>query len=127
MDREEILAALADDRNCAQCVLGAFADETGYDAEETDAFAVHFGGGMHMGRTCGCITGGLMAMGLLETDVEKAVEFENRFKERFGSCICYELLGNTHPRQARDSGKTLEVCPGYIAGAIGMVKELTEG
>ena len=124
MDRAELLHEMGSGRNCAQIVCGAFADETGYDTDETDRVAKNFGGGMMMGHTCGAVTGGLMALGLMDTDREKAMEFERRFKEKFGSCTCFELLGNMTAAQAREAGKIQEVCPGYIAGAIEIIEEM---
>ena len=124
MEREEVLAEMAKGRNCSQIVCGAFADETGYDEEETDRAAAFFGGGMKMGQTCGAVSGGLMALGLMGESLETAQKFEELFKERFGSCVCYELLGNQMPAEAKATGKNLEVCPGYIAGAIEIIEEL---
>lgn len=124
MDKTMILKELTDGRNCAQVVCGAFADETGYDIEETDRMASHFGGGMHTGRTCGAFTGGLMALGLTEKGIEDFEEFEKKFKDRFGSCVCFELLGRQIPKEAKESGKTLEVCPEYIKGAIEILEEI---
>ena len=124
MDRTQILNEIANGRHCSQIVCGAFADETGYDQEETDRAAKFFGGGMMMGQTCGAVTGAIMALGLMDEAPEKVIEFEKRFKERFGSCVCFELLGNQSTAQAKESGKMLEVCPGYIEGEIEILKEI---
>lgn len=124
MNESEVLREFMSGRNCAQCVLGAFADEGGYDIDETDRIASGFGGGMMMGQTCGAVTGALMAIGMLGGDKEKCAEFEAKFKERFGSCVCFELLGNKTTAEAKESGKMMEVCPGFVTGAIEIVREI---
>ena len=124
MNESEILREFMSGRHCAQCVFGAFADEGGYDLDETDRIACNFGGGMMMGQTCGAVTGALMAIGMLGGDKGKGVEFETKFKERFGSCICYDLLGSQTTTEAKVSGKIVEVCPGYVSGAIEIVREI---
>ena len=126
MDRTEVLHEMGSGRNCAQVVCGAFADETGYDTEETDRMCKFFGGGMLMGNTCGAVSGGLAALGLMGLDREKAMEFEQRFKERFGSCVCFELLGDMTTAQAKEAGKIQELCPCFIEGAIQIIEEITQ-
>ena len=124
MNETEVLKEFMSGRNCAQCVLGAFADEGGYDVEETDRFGCLFGGGMMMAQTCGAVTGGLMACGMLGAGKEKALEFEARFTEKFGTCVCHELLGKQPLAEAKANGTMMKVCPGYVAGAIEIVKEI---
>ena len=123
MDHNEIIEEMMNGRHCAQIVLSAFADETGYDEEETDALAKFFDGGMNMGQTCGAVTGALMVMGLLKMSKGQAMEFEIKFKERFGSCVCYDLLDKKQPGQANLDGTMLEKCPAYIEAAINMIQE----
>lgn len=53
-----------DHLRCSQAVLGAFAEELGLTGELGRKIAGCFGSGMGMGETCGCVTGGLMALGL---------------------------------------------------------------
>lgn len=121
--------------NCAQCVLGQYADALGYDREETDRVAACFGGGMLMGHTCGAVTGALMTIGLAGEDGKdseaKAAEFEKRFRERFGSCTCRELLGYdlSDPEQqvaARASGKMIDLCPQLVLGALEILDDILE-
>ena len=121
MTRDDVIREFMQGRNCAQCVLGAYAGETGYDPEETDRVASCFGGGMLMGQTCGAVTGALMAVGLLGGGREQTLEFEKQFQERFGTCVCQELLDHIPLAQAKESGKMLEVCPNYVKAAVEIV------
>ena len=50
--------------DCAQTVFSAFAEELDLDEETALKIAAGFGGGMHLGDMCGCVTGGLMVLGL---------------------------------------------------------------
>lgn len=126
MTKEEVLAEVGKGRHCSQIVCGAFADETGYDVEETDKVAALFGGGMFMGQTCGAVTGGLMALGLMDRGPEAALEYEKRFTEEFGSCMCCELLKGKTPAEAKADGSMLELCPGYIKGGVDIVQEMID-
>ena len=133
--RQEIAQVFLRGGNCAQCVVGQFAEELGYDREETDKMTACFGGGMLMGQTCGAVTGALVAIGLACDDGKeaegKAAAFEAAFKERFGSTMCRELLGYdlgdpTQLEAARASGKLIEYCPIPVEGAIEILEELLE-
>jgi len=120
-------------RNCAMCTLGRYAEQNGYDADETDSFTRCFGGGMELGQTCGAVTGGLMAIGMAASGPEEAREnadaFRARFLERHGSCMCKELLGFdvSLPGQleaAQTSGRMMECCPEYVRSAMEILDEL---
>ena len=77
--------------NCTQGVFIPYAEELGLTTEQANAIGAHFGGGMHVGATCGAIVGGLMALGLLGKDKETAGKFWNEFKEAAGATDCAEL------------------------------------
>lgn len=92
--------------NCAQSVLGAYAEELGLSRETAMLLASPFGGGMgRMREVCGAVSGMLMAAGLKygyadpKNTVEKkrtyqmTQELAGRFREENGSIICRELLG----------------------------------
>lgn len=132
---KEIAQEFLRGRNCAQCTLGEYADCLGYDREETDRMLTCFGGGMELGQTCGAVVGGLIAIGLACEEKEEAWRlgdsFRTRFAERFGSCICRELLGYdmSQPEQAaqaREAGKLVEACPEFVAGALELLDDLLE-
>lgn len=91
--------------NCSQAVLLAFAEEFGVDEEKAIAFTVPFGGGMSkQGKTCGCLSGALMVIGLQfgkdsTTIIENrgisytmGKEFIERFHAEFGATDCKELI-----------------------------------
>ena len=130
----EIAQAFLKGGNCAQAVLGQYAEELGYDREETDRVAACFGGGMLMGDTCGAVTGALMTIGLSAEPEEaeaKAALFEQKFRERFGSCRCRELLGYDmsipeEAEQAKASGKLIDLCPHLVIGALEILDEILE-
>lgn len=126
MNRQEAIENHLRGRHCANCVLGAFEEETGYPQEETDRISACFGGGMYMQQTCGAVTGALMALGIIDGSRDRAGEFEERFKEAYGSCMCADLLDGMSLQEARDSGKMLDVCPDYICGAIDILKEMLD-
>ena len=91
--------------NCAQSVLGAFSDVTGYDLETSARLASSFGGGMgRLRQTCGAVSGAALVLGIVKgysdpADYEAKKqhyalvrEFAERFKEKNGSINCGELL-----------------------------------
>lgn len=89
--------------NCCQVVLAYACSKLGLDEETAIKFAATFGGGMGHGETCGCVTGGLMALGLAYGDglnedekkllMEAKAQFETKFKDKNGSLKCRDLLG----------------------------------
>lgn len=92
---------IRNDFNCAEAMLRA-ANEA-YDlglGEQALRVASPFGGGMGYEGSCGALTGGLMALGVLRgtavahQDPELGRlrdEFVQRFRERFGSVSCNEI------------------------------------
>lgn len=93
--------------NCAQAVLGAFCDETGMDFEEAMKLSSSFGGGIgRMREVCGSCSAMFMVAGIIcgytdpKDDKLKAKHYalvqslSNKFKERFNTIICRELLVN---------------------------------
>jgi C_GCAxxG_C_C family probable redox protein len=125
--------------SCSQCVLAAFAPQFGLPDETALLLAGPFGGGIaRTGRTCGAVTGGLMALGLkygYTTPEGKAAcyatgrEFMRRFGEENGSIECNTLLGYDMSTEegaaaARDSGITSIVCPGLVGSAVEIVESM---
>ncbi len=131
--RAEIAQQFLRGGNCAQAVLGAYCDETGYDREECDRIAACFGGGMYLGETCGALTGALMAIGILaDTPQEahdKAAELEAQFRGRMGGTLCRDLLQYdvSDPEQlarAKESGRLIDYCPTVVETALDLLEEL---
>lgn len=130
MTKSEIAGELLRGRNCAQCVLGACAEDLGYDVEETDRILRCFGGGVAgQGEVCGAVVGSLCAIGLSDYGEEKAWEFERKFKEVYGTLRCRELLGYDfsipeEAQAARESGKPISLCPEFITTALKILGEI---
>ncbi|MBQ6806089.1 MAG: C_GCAxxG_C_C family protein [Lachnospiraceae bacterium] len=103
--KEKAMGLFDNGCNCSQAVLLAFADEYGLDKEKAIALSVPFGGGMSkQGKTCGCLSGALMVIGLCFGKDSTTVianrgnayamgkEFIERFQEEFGATDCRELI-----------------------------------
>lgn len=96
--------------NCAQAVLLAFSDITGFDEKTSAMLASGFGGGMgRMREVCGTVSAMFMVAGIAN-GYDKPKDSENKkrtyamiqelageFKEINGSIICKELLGLEKP------------------------------
>ena len=93
--------------SCSQAVLGAYADELSMDKKAAMRLAAPFGGGIgRLREVCGACSGMLMVFGMLygydspSDSTAKAAHYAatrelcERFKERQGSYICREILGN---------------------------------
>lgn len=92
--------------NCAQAVVGAYAEELGLDMETAMKLASSFGGGMgRLREVCGAVSGMFMVAGMKygysspEAKLEKTEHYKKiqelaaEFSENNGSIICRELLG----------------------------------
>ena len=118
--------------NCAQAVVAAFHEELGMTESEAARLSSSFGGGMgRMRETCGAVSGMLLVAGLLwgygtpGDDEAKAAhyrlvqEMTAKFRERTGSLICRELLGNP-PSDPNPTPRTADFyktrpCAGFVA------------
>ena len=118
--------------NCAQAVVTAFHKELGMTESEAARLSSSFGGGMgRMRETCGAVSGMLLVAGLLwgydipGDDEAKAAhyrlvqEMAAKFRERTGSLICRELLGNP-PSDPNPTPRTADFyktrpCAGFVA------------
>ena len=108
--------------NCAQAVLIPFAEELGMSPEQASALTAHFGSGMRVGATCGALTGGLMALGLLGKGPDAAQAFWKDFKEQAGATNCVDLL-----RLNKERGGDKKVhCNALIYIAIGLVEKYAQ-
>lgn len=92
--------------NCAQAVVGAFADELGVPRETAIKLASSFGGGVGgMREVCGTVSGMAIVAGFLygyddpKNPSAKAEHYKRlqhlaaKFKEENPSIVCKELLG----------------------------------
>lgn len=85
--------------NCAQAVALAFADRIDLPAESIKRATVALGGGLgRLRETCGAVTGGAVALGLIFPEKSKSEiyalvqKIAMRFKEQNGSYQCGQLL-----------------------------------
>ncbi len=103
-----------------------------------------FGGGMRQGGTCGCITAGLLVLGLAmgfydaqdkEREIygnKKTAEFTRMFEERMqGDVFCRDILGKDISKPEgmaaiRKEGLILKKCPRALNVAIDILDELLE-
>lgn len=91
--------------NCSQAVLLTFAEQFGMNRNDAIALSVPFGGGMSkQGKTCGCLSGALMVIGLRygkdSTTVianrgnayNKGKDFIKLFNDKFHATECRDLI-----------------------------------
>lgn len=121
MTRQETAVALhAQGMNCAQSVLLASEDYTGLDREIAAKVACGFGGGVRSGEICGCITGGVMALGYCseqEETADLAKKMVSAFREKYGCVRCAEL-------QQKYGGKMM--CDEMIAFGAELTAQILE-
>ncbi len=98
-----------DGYSCAQAVVLAFSDVTGFEGKQALMLCSSFGGGMgRLREVCGAVSGMFIVEGLLEgysypdlpdAQAQKAQhyariqELARRFKQINGAIVCRELLG----------------------------------
>lgn len=139
--KEKALQIMAKTANCAQAVLGAFADELGLTEEQAMGVSFCFFSGMRKADVCGAATGALMVIGMkygqkkagdLVTRSNGARiqdDFLRRFAEANGSCLCRELLGvdisiPEKAEYARNQGLFTELCPQKVASAVDILEQI---
>jgi C_GCAxxG_C_C family probable redox protein len=128
--------------NCAQSVLLSFADDMGYSKELALKVSAGFGGGMGKEqRTCGAVTGAIMALGILKgekvSDNEQlksqtysAVQlFLKKFTDEFQSTNCGELTGCDFKSDAgnekfKNEGVMENICAPCVKRAVQIVEAL---
>ena len=137
---EKAFALHAEGYNCAQAVIGAYADIIGIGEQEAVSIGAGFGGGAGTGELCGAVSGAVMVLGLMTpVDMNDPVgskkrttalgkEFQKRFVEKFRHLRCHDLLRD--PTQASDAtpaGQTMGVthpCRLMIVTAVAILDEL---
>jgi C_GCAxxG_C_C family probable redox protein len=124
--RKQAEESFASGLYCAESVILAIARAEGVESELLPKIATGFCSGMSRScSTCGALTGAILGIGLVlgrstpEESVEPAYLATQRvireFKEAFGDCNCYTLLGgcdmNTPEGQAMfQEKKLMEQC-----------------
>jgi C_GCAxxG_C_C family probable redox protein len=94
------------DFNCAEAISSAVAEKCHIESRSIPHVATPFGAGIGgKGSVCGCLSGGIMGIGLLygrsdpeekerkKLAYEKAKLYYDQFVEKFGSPNCIDLCG----------------------------------
>ena len=142
--KEKAMELLKKKYHCSQALLGAFAGDFGLDLKTAFKISTCFGGGMRQGTTCGCITGGLLVLGLafgfadpqnkeLETyGNRKTEEYIRTFREKMqGYIFCRDILGKdiSKPEDMaviRQEGLILKKCPRAFFTGIEILEKMLE-
>ena len=142
--KEKAIELLKKKYHCSQALLGAFAGDFGLDMKTAFKISTCFGGGMRQGTVCGCITGGLMVLGLafgftdpqdkeLETyGNRKTEEYIRAFQEKMqGDVFCRDILGKdiSKPEEMaiiRQEGLILQKCPRAFSASIEILEKMLE-
>jgi len=103
--QDRAAAKFMDGANCAQAVLWALAERAGLDPETALKIATGLGAGLgRRQETCGALTGGILALGLLhgagegadravvEATYDRVRALIERFEREHGASRCRELL-----------------------------------
>jgi C_GCAxxG_C_C family probable redox protein len=129
--------------NCSQSVLAVFGIDYGLSENDSLKVACAFGGGMgRQQKTCGAVTGALMAIGLKygkginDTEEKKQLtysktrEFFEEFIKIHGSTNCRELLDGLNMSDPEDHKKIMDrnlfevKCEKYVADAVIITEKL---
>ena len=140
-NEQEVLEMFGDGFDCSQIVLSNVSEKLGITKDEALKIAACFGGGMWHGETCGCVVGALIALGMKYATVEAndqekkdallklKAEFEEKFCDNNGSCICKEILGYNlsipEEMEKIQEEKLLETkCPKVVLSACDILEEM---
>jgi C_GCAxxG_C_C family probable redox protein len=132
--------------SCSQSVFSTLAEQWNIDLDVSMRIAAAFGGGLaRSARTCGCVTGGMMAIGLTQRGInpeenrsqrdriyEASQRFMRAFEERNSSTLCPDLLGCnvSTPEglaEARQKGLFQLRCTKLVRDAVEIVQEILRG
>lgn len=133
------------DYNCAQAVLCAYEDVTGFDTETAARIASSFGGGMgRLREVCGAVSAALMVLGLAcgyadpedqeakARHYQRVQEYAQRFRDANGSILCRELLEDVSVTPgAAPEARTPEYyatrpCPQLVRKAAAILDEMLQ-
>ncbi|WP_243439821.1 C-GCAxxG-C-C family protein [Fundidesulfovibrio soli] len=119
--------------HCAESVLAALLEASGAEAGEfATKAATAFGGGMGRSKeeTCGAITGGMLALGVLQgrtgpgqcwdNIAARAAEFREKVRAITGHTRCRDVLEALGPQE------NMEKCKRLTASSAGILHELLE-
>jgi C_GCAxxG_C_C family probable redox protein len=105
MKKEQGVKCFNSGCNCSQAVVMPYSEQLNVESDLIERISVAFGGGMgRQGKTCGCVSGALMVLGLaygnesskkVEQRIkayEIAKKFIETFKNEYGTTECKELI-----------------------------------
>lgn len=139
MTEEKALEMYHGGIDCSQVTFGYGLELMGMDPEFGYKAGACFGGGLFEGKTCGCVTGSLMAIGMKyghyklgdreakEEMLKIKAEFEEAFIAEHGSLICQDLLGYKIPEDMEEimsQGLMDKICPKLAVTACNILEEL---
>lgn len=141
--KEEALECFSKGIDCSQIVFGEFSEQLGLGRKTALKISSAFGGGMWSGNTCGCVTGALMVLGLKygqseNVDVDKKqkllglkTEFEKKFSQRYGSCICKKMLGydvsnSDEMKKIMEENLFEKICSKAVVSACEIIRDILD-
>lgn len=143
MTKEQVLEQFDKGFDCAQVVLGYWAEKLGLEKEMAHKISSGFGAGMYQGETCGAIIGAYMAIGLKYghcdsgksgddqrvQSIIKNVQFRQNFLEKYDSTMCRDLLGADMStmegaKYIREKQLMNTFCPQLVADVIDILDEI---
>ena len=129
--------------NCAQAVVCAFGDLTGWDEKTSARRASSFGGGMgRLREVCGAFSGAILVLGEItgysepedhegkKTQYKRIQVYAERFRERQKTIICRELMADVkampggEPEERTPEFYASRPCPQIIWDAADLLDEL---
>lgn len=140
--KEKAEQLLQQQYHCSQALFGAFAEDFGLDLKTAFKISTCFGGGMHQGGICGCITASMLVLGMTlgfydsqdrEQEIygnHKTDEFIRLFTERMGGEVeCHNILGKDISKpeemaEIRKEGLILKKCPKAINISIEILEDM---
>jgi len=128
--------------SCSQSVFSALAERWNIGPDVSLRVSAGFGGGIaRSAGICGCVTGGIMALGLAqpgtspeenrsakEKTLEVCRQFMQTFQEHNGSTVCSELLGcdisTPEGLAVHRQGVHRERCTSLVRDAVEIVESI---
>ena len=119
-EKEKLAVEIKQSCNCAQAVLRAFSDETGYTDKELNLMGAGFGAGMGcLKATCGALCGAQMVLSMVKYDGEsipkEAADVVNEFEEKVGATICEDIRGIKTGKQLCRCDESVRIAAGIVA------------
>jgi C_GCAxxG_C_C family probable redox protein len=128
--------------NCSQAVFSSVAERWNIGSEVSLRVSAGFGGGIaRSAATCGCVTGGIMALGMTQAGVDPEAnrsareattgicrQFMREFEQRNGSTVCRELLdcdiSTPEGLAIHRQGVHRQLCTKLVRDAVEIVESL---